>query len=122
MLGEKADLLFVNLALKAKDSEIIQQIRQVLEGMTALVALGQSENKELMELMQGTKVSSTDKIVTVNIEYPLAKAMGRLNEVTKHVHNALNGGDGHAHRSKSKSKKSTTAEKPTQAEAPDSKE
>jgi hypothetical protein len=117
VLGEKADLLFVNLALKAKDSEIIQQIRQVLEGMTALVALGQSENKELMELMQGTKVSSTDKTVTVNIEYPLAKAMAHLNDVTKHVHKALNGNDGHAHRTKSKSKKS--AEKPADAEAPE---
>jgi len=85
VLGEKAENLFLNLALKAKDSEVIQQIRAVLDGMKALVALGQSENKDLLELIQGTQVASTEKIVTVNIEYPFAKAIGKLDEMTKHM-------------------------------------
>lgn len=89
VVGEKADLVFLNLALKAKDPEVIQQIRQVIEGMTALLALGQSENKELLELVQATKVSSTDKMVTVNIEYPLEKVFGRLNGMSRRLHKNL---------------------------------
>ena len=88
-LGEKADLVFLNLALKAKDPDVIQQIRQVVEGMTALVALGQSENKELLELVQATKVSSTDKTVTVNIEYPLSKVFGHLEGMSHKLEKGL---------------------------------
>jgi len=88
-LGEKTDLLFLNLALKAKDPEVIQQIRQVVEGMTALVALGQSENKELLELVQATKVSSTEKTVTVNIEYPLSKVVGHLDGVSQKLKKSM---------------------------------
>jgi hypothetical protein len=111
VLGEKADLLFLNLALKAKDPEVIQQIRQVIEGMTALVALGQSENKELLELIQATKVSSTEKIVTVNIEYPLSKVMGRLDGGLKQLEKNL-GKPGHVKSSKHQSDQSTDAESP----------
>lgn len=85
VLGEKAENLFLNLALKAKDSEVIQQIRQVLDGMKALIALGQSENKDLLELVQATQVASSEKIVTVNIEYPFAKAVGKFDEMSKHL-------------------------------------
>src|SRR5438105_5932484 len=105
LLGEKTDMLFLNLALKAKDSDIIQQIRQVIEGMTALVALGQSENKELLELVQATKVSSNEKSVTVNIEYPLSKVFGHLEGVSQHLQKNL-GKPSRAKHAKSKPEKS----------------
>ncbi len=84
VLGEKGEMLFLNLALKAKEAEVVRQIAQVLEGIKAVVALGQSENKELLELVQSIKVASTEKMVTVNLEYPLAKVIGKFDELTKH--------------------------------------
>ena len=106
VLGEKADLLCLNLALKAKDAEIIQQIGQVLEGMKALVALGQSENKELLDIVQSTKVSNTEKVVTVNIEYPIAKVIGKLDGLSKHLQQS----SGDSSRAKRKSHKSDQPE------------
>jgi hypothetical protein len=79
-LGEKADQLFLNLALRGKTAEVTKQIQQVLEGMVALVTLGQPDNAELMELAKSTKVSATDQMVMVNLEYPTAKALSRLDE------------------------------------------
>ena len=89
VLGERADRIFANLALKAKDPEVIQQIQQVLEGMKALVLLGQSENKELLELVQSTKVSATEKLVSVNIEYPLSKIIDKLDGLAEHIQEAI---------------------------------
>jgi len=112
VLGEKAENLFLNLALKAKEPEIVQQIGQVLEGMKALVALGQSENKELLELVQSTKVTSNDKMVTVNIEYPLAKVMGRLDGVSHHLQKAIHGSHNKRHGQ-------AESDQPERAEAPE---
>ena len=120
VLGEKADLLFANLALKAKDSEVIQQIQQVLEGMKALVSLGQSENKELLELVQSTKVSATEKLVSVNIEYPLSKIIDKLDGLAEHIQEAI-GEPAHAQPSKAdKGDKADKAEsdKSTKPDAP----
>jgi len=111
VLGEKGESIFLNLALKAKDPEIIQQIGQVLEGMKALVALGQSENKELLELVQSTKVATADKTVTVNIEYPISKVMSKLDGVSQHLQNALNDST-HGRPGKHKSRKSKKADSP----------
>jgi hypothetical protein len=84
VIGEKAESLFLNLALQAKSAEVSEQIRQVLDGMKALVALGQSDNKELVELVQATQVAASEKMVTVNIEYPWSKAARKLEGMSKH--------------------------------------
>ncbi len=111
VLGEKGELLFLNLALKAKDTEVIQQIGQVIEGMKAVVALGQSENKELLELVQSIKVSPSDKIVSVNVEYPLAKVMGKLDGVSKHLQKTL-GASPQAQAAKAESDESEKSDSP----------
>jgi hypothetical protein len=69
VLGEKAGNLFVGLALKAKDSEVLKQIQQVVEGIVALGSLSQSENKELQEFIQSIKVTATDKMLSVTAAY-----------------------------------------------------
>ena len=80
VLGEKAERVFLNLVLQGKDSGVNRQIHQVIEGMIALVSLGQKDNKELTELAQGTKVSSDEKTVTVGIDYPVTNIMAKLTE------------------------------------------
>ena len=79
VLGENADNLFLNLTLKAK-SEIVAQVQQVIQGTVALASLSQGENQDLMQLAQSVKVSSDDNMVTVGIEYPVAKAIEKIGE------------------------------------------
>jgi hypothetical protein len=80
VLGENAENLFLNLTLKAKSSEVVSQMQQVIQGTVALASLSQEENPDLMQLAQSVKVSSDDKMVTVGVEYPVAKAIEKLSE------------------------------------------
>jgi hypothetical protein len=80
VLGENADQLFVNLALKAKTSEVVTQMQQVIQGLIAMASLGKPDDKDVMQLVQSTKVSATDKVVSVSVEYPVDKAIQRIDE------------------------------------------
>jgi len=80
VLGEHADQLFLDLALKAKSSEIVTQMQQVVQGIIALASLGQPENKDLAQLVQAVKVSADDRIVNVSVEYPVDKVIQKLGE------------------------------------------
>jgi hypothetical protein len=80
VLGENADQLFLDLALKAKTAEVVTQMQQVIQGLIAMASLGQSENKDLTQLVQSTKVSATDRVVSVSVEYPVDKAIQRIDE------------------------------------------
>ena len=71
--------------------------------MKALVSLSQSENKELMDLVQSTKVSTGDKVVTVNLEYPISKVMEKLDMLSEHLEEAM-GDHGHANPPKAETK------------------
>ncbi len=55
VLGENADQLFVNLALKAKTSEVVTQMQQVIQGLIAMASLGKPDDKDVMQLVQSTK-------------------------------------------------------------------
>jgi len=85
-LGEDADQMVLNLALKAKTPEIVTQMQQVVQGLIAMVSLGQPENKDLAKLVQGIKVSATEKVVSVRVEYPVDKVIQQLEEQVKKKH------------------------------------
>ena len=72
--------LFLILALKAKSSEVMTQMQQVIQGTVALASLSQAENPDLMQLAQSVKVSGDDKMVTVGVEFPVEKAIRLLGE------------------------------------------
>lgn len=80
-LGEKAELLVAELALKSKSQEVVVQIQQVLQGIVALVSLGQPENQDLVELVRNTKVTTVDQFVAVAMKFPVAKALTYLTQM-----------------------------------------
>lgn len=80
VLGERADKLFVNVALKAKNPDVTRQIQNVIQGMVALVALSQSANKDLLQLTQSLQVTSEDRLVSVGFEYPIGEAIKKVRE------------------------------------------
>ncbi|MFO1497678.1 MAG: hypothetical protein U1G07_04675 [Verrucomicrobiota bacterium] len=79
-VGERADQVCLDLSLRGKTAEVTQQIQQVVEGMVALVSLGQPENPDLMSLAKSTKVSSADHLITISMQYPASKVIDRLND------------------------------------------
>jgi hypothetical protein len=80
VLGENADKLFASLSLKAKSSQVVTQMQQVIQGTVALASLSKPENPELMQLAQSVKLTTDDNIVTVGIEYPVDKVIQKINE------------------------------------------
>jgi hypothetical protein len=66
--------------LKAKTSEVMSQMQQVIQGTVALASLSQPENPDLIQLAQSVKVSGDDKLVTVGVEFPVEKAIRLLGE------------------------------------------
>ena len=75
VLGEKADNVFLRLALNAKDEEAATQIQQALQGLLALATLSQSEHPNVQKLTQATKVAGMEKLVTVKLELPAAEVI-----------------------------------------------
>jgi hypothetical protein len=92
VLGERADLLYLNLALKAKTAEVVGQMQQVIQGLVALATLSQPDNKDLMELTQSVKVSAADRVVSVSAEYPVDKAIQKLSEQEAKHHQEADAG------------------------------
>jgi hypothetical protein len=80
VLGEQSEKLFLSLALKSKTAEVTEQIQQVFEGIRAMVMLGQTDNKDLQELVRSIKVVAKNRIVTVNAEFPVAPLLKKVGD------------------------------------------
>jgi hypothetical protein len=92
VLGEDADRLFLNVALKAKSSEVVTQMQQVVQGLVALASLSKAENKDLMQLAQSAKVSADENMVSLSLEYSVERAIEKLSE-EKNKHNGRSSAD-----------------------------
>jgi hypothetical protein len=79
-IAETGGNVAINLAMKTKTAEVAQQVQQVVQGMLALAVLGQNNNPDLQDLIQGLKVSGGDRLVTVELNYPVAKALQKMDE------------------------------------------
>jgi len=107
VLGEDSNELFLDLSLKAKSKEVVTQMQQVIQGMIALASLGQPDNRDLQQLAQSAKVSSSGNIVTLKLGYPadqavlfLSSNINRHIEARKHAENSEDHGP--KHRSKAR--------------------
>jgi hypothetical protein len=75
VIGQDADQVFVNFALKAKTPQVVTQMQQVIQGMIALASLTASENDDVQLLTDSAKVSATGNIVSLNLNFPADKAL-----------------------------------------------
>jgi hypothetical protein len=80
ILGELGESLFVDLTIRARDEEVAQQIQQVFQGLLALAALSQEQKPELRELTQAARITAAERLVTVGLEIPVAKALQKLSQ------------------------------------------
>jgi hypothetical protein len=53
-------------------------MQQVFQGLMALALLNKSENKDLQQVTQATKITSNDKRVNVSLELPVATVIAKV--------------------------------------------
>ena len=80
-LGEDSTQVFLNLALRGKTPEVVVQMQEVMQGIIAIGSLSQPQDKDVAQLLQSIKVSTTDNFVNVRVDYPVARAIEQLAQV-----------------------------------------
>jgi hypothetical protein len=78
--GETGERVFLNLAINTREVETAIRMQQVVQGLIALATLSQAEKPDLQNLVQGTKVSSTNKTVTIEVDIQAADVIARISE------------------------------------------
>jgi hypothetical protein len=87
-LGEVATDVRANLALSARTAESAQQVQQIVQGLLALAMLTQADNQDLQTLLQGTRVSRSERIVTLNLTLPSSMLSQKFVEEQLRKHGA----------------------------------
>jgi len=85
VLGETADQLFLNLALRGKTQETVAQMQQVMQGLIAIGSLSQPQDKDVAQLLQSIKVSTNGNIVNVRVDYPISGALDHLTQTRNNM-------------------------------------
>jgi hypothetical protein len=80
VLGETGTQVFLSATLKAKSAESGAQMQQVLQGLLALGALNQANNQELQALVQATKVTANERMVTVDVQLPVTTIVQKIQD------------------------------------------
>ena len=81
--GEKADKVFINAALDAKDAEVAEQLQQTLLGAIAFAKLSDVDNKDLQQLAQAAKVGGNQKTVTLDLQVPVSDVIDKVGKTHK---------------------------------------
>lgn len=79
-LAETAGQLQAALTLGARSAETAQQMQQVIQGMTALVALSQTDNADLQKLVSGLRASVNDRQLQLSLTLPAADVAAKIAE------------------------------------------
>ena len=77
-LGEDAGNLFLHLALHGKTPDVVAQMQQVVQGLIAIGALAQPQDKDVARLLHSINVSSDAKLVNISVDYPVSRAIEQL--------------------------------------------
>jgi hypothetical protein len=80
VIGEKEDKLFINAALRCKDSETLTQLQQVIQGLVAFVALSKPDDKDLAALTSSASIAAAGGLLSINLSFPLDRAMQKVRE------------------------------------------
>ncbi len=83
-LGEEGPMTFAHAELLASSDEMADKIVKILQGMTAMVSLTESTDKDLTDFLNSATVVRNDQTVTLNVAYSSAK----LSELVQNMEKA----------------------------------
>ncbi|MDB6152783.1 MAG: hypothetical protein JWL90_1236 [Chthoniobacteraceae bacterium] len=72
-LGERDGNMFAHASLIAPSEEMAVKLMKILQGMTAMLSLGESNDKQLAEFMNSVAVKKNKEAVTLDLSYPSAR-------------------------------------------------
>lgn len=78
VIGESGENLFVNLILRGKSAEAATRVQQMLQGIVAFLSL--SQDPEVTQFAEATKIANDGENVTVNIQFPVENAIEKIKE------------------------------------------
>jgi hypothetical protein len=79
-VGEFGDEVRATVALSTRTIESAQQVQQIVQGLLALALLTQNNQPELQTLLQASRVSRAEKLVTLHLALPPAIISKKLVE------------------------------------------
>ncbi len=80
-LGERGQDHFAHLDLAASSDRNAEKLVKILEGLTAMLSLAESNDKQLADFLNSAAVTRQNEVVTLKLAYPTARLMGMLNNL-----------------------------------------
>ena len=71
--GERGSDLFAHIELVASSDKNAEKLTKILEGMTSMLSLAESNDKQLADFLNATNVSREKDVVTLHLAYPAAR-------------------------------------------------
>ncbi|HVU36268.1 MAG TPA: hypothetical protein VHE61_22720 [Opitutaceae bacterium] len=68
-IGDREGKTFAHAELVATSDEMADKLNKILQGMTAVLSLAETNDKELAEFLNSVTVTQHDRIVTLNLAY-----------------------------------------------------
>ena len=68
--GENGPDTFAHAELMASSPAMAEKLRKILEGMTAMLSLAESTDKQLTDFLNATQVAKNGEVVTLDLSYP----------------------------------------------------
>jgi hypothetical protein len=83
-LGEHAAEAYAHVELVAADDAMADKLMKILQGMTAIISMTETNDRQLGEFLNAANVSREGDMVTLNLSYPSA----RLLQMVANYHNS----------------------------------
>lgn len=85
-LGERGPDVFAHVDLSASSPAMAEKLMKILEGLTAMLSLAETTDKQLMEFLNSTTVARNGDMVTLDLSYSsvrLAQMVQNLQQAQK---------------------------------------
>jgi hypothetical protein len=113
-LGEWEAFLRLEAGLKTEDPTTATQVKEILQGIIALTAITQTGLPEISSLIQSARVNLDQTTVTLQLAYPVASALGWIEQLAALISQSMQAEDSAADKSPAE-----TGEAPTEAGDPE---
>lgn len=80
-IGERGSDHFARLELAASSGSNAEKLAKILEGLTSLLSLSESNDKQLAEFLQASRVTRQGDVVTLQLDYPTTRLMGMISNL-----------------------------------------
>jgi hypothetical protein len=97
-VGEKDKFAFANLRLMASDSEMADKLQKIVQGLTAMVSLAHTDDKDMDDFLKSVTVERENLSVRVNLSYPSTRLVELIKQRRSSHVEMNNSGPHHHHR------------------------